>query len=225
MNAKQRTIPALLISCCLWSAHCNAQTVPFNFSGITSNLFGQPIELTLAGGFQLDPNSSANLSTSPDGLFHGGVFTSSLNQIWGTFGDWTFSGNFAVYVSDGPVWLSPGNDWSGQDSWIIRSTLTGPSVNGWTPLNLNLFYYTSPGGINNVNVFPPQDPLLNSSGDPYSLQFTLNFIDDTGVQQFTGGPLFEIQSVPEPSSFAVFVVAVLLLAGHRVANKRSSHGV
>jgi len=177
-----------------------AEPVLFTFTGSG--------EAALSGGFILDDSASWSVSPSADGGVLG-VLASPLQAIWGSIGEYSFIGTPSLYVSDRPEFLPDGSDTVGSDYWIIRSSLSGPLVNGLAPMFLNLFVYTSTAGINGLGLSPP--PL---SSNPFDFQFTLAYSDSQGqFASVDGGNLLTLTRVPEPGVFALLVAAGTCVSG------------
>lgn len=178
----------------------------------------------LSGLFYLDTEATRYVTPLPNGENgSSSVFTSPNQQLWGTFGLWSFTGDAGVHVMDGPPLWSSGQDNTSSDYWIVRTPVTGAMVNNLTPTFLNLFYYTSPGGMNDSALLPPGNPL--SSPNEYDFQFALSFADAEGASQTVFGRLFSIQSVPEPSAASLFLVGAMLLAASRRGKRMRRTGV
>ena len=199
-----------------------SNTIAYTYSGAQG--FGAEIGPTLAGGFYLDTDATRYMTPLPNGENgSSSVFTSPNQQLWGTFGLWSFTGEAGVYVMDGPPLWSSGQDNTSSDYWIVRTPVTGAMVNNLTPTFLNLFYYTSPGGMNDSALLPPGNPL--SSPNEYDFQFALSLADAEGASQTVFGRLFSIQSVPEPSVASLFLVGAMLLAASQRWKRTHRTGV
>lgn len=209
-----RGLATFAITLCLCASAMRAATTPFSFSGVEGGLGGQPIGMSLSGGFDLDDNATRMYTPLPNGENgSSSIYSSPLHQVWGTFGGWSFSGIADIHVADGPPYWSSGSENLSWDNWIVRATVSGPSVNGLTPTRLNLFYFTGPGGIVGSNLLPPHDPLIAANdGD---LQFTMSFSDAQGPAGFLGGRLLTMQTVPEPSAALLFLLALAGLVAQR----------
>lgn len=181
--------------------------VPYTFRG-HEGLFDDPVGMTLSGNFNLDLQPVVVTNISADGLWTSASYSSPNNTLSGSLGDWTFFGTFMVMVSDGPEWLAPGQDNVAMDHWIIRCSLSGPPVNGWTPHHLNLFFFTFPAGINGVDMRPPHDPLTAFYTNPDDFQFAMVLWDANSQEQVVFGQLLEIRSIPEPRSGALLVLGL-----------------
>ena len=205
------TVAALAVS----ATTARAAAVEYSVSGVEGGLFGEPSGLIFDGGLILDENASRSVTTwGPGGLGVNSTYSSPLQQVWGTMGDWTFSGIATVYVSDGPEFWSPGQDNLVMDCWIVRADVSGPSANGLTPTQLNLLYYIQPEHVFGSTPIPPFDPLTSVNDSDF--QFTLSFIDGGGASSFVGGRLLTLQSIPEPSKALVFVMALGMLGARLV---------
>lgn len=219
MNASHKTIRLPSVFCALCIAvnltaprllASDASAMNYQFIGHEGGIGGAPIGRSLFGNFSLNLNTLGVTSYwGPGDLGTTAVFSSPLQWLSGQFGSWTFSGYANVHVFDGPVWWSPGQDNMAEDHWILRTPVSGPTVDGITPLHLNLFFYTSPGGINGITITPPHDPL--TSPNPYDMQFNLSYRDGLGVESYLGGRLLVIESVPEPSAAALLGLALAFL--------------
>jgi len=203
----------LLLAASILHAPAIAEPVSYSFSGAEGGLFGSPIGMNLNGGLQLDPDAARSQT-------HWGVddqgtrleFTSALHELSGSYSDWTFTGIATVQISTGPEFWGEGLENFSQDYWIVRTPLTGPSVNDLTPFYLSLFFYSPPGYLmNSDTVFPPNDPLV-AIGNPEDFQFALSFMNGEGDFETLYGRMFSIQSIPEPSSAALLALAIALLA-------------
>jgi hypothetical protein len=207
----------LLLTLWLGSPAAQAEMRDYTFSGAEGGLFGQPVGISLSGGFSLDTDASASVTTNASySTWTYSVFTAPNQTISGALGGWTFSGLIdAVWVADGPEFLGPGQDNFAPDHWIVHATVNGPTSGGLTPSRFSLFYYTSAAGLNGAGNLPPADPLSNANLDDF--QFNLQFLDENLAEVDLSGRLFTIQSVPEPSTFALVLLG---LAGLLAARRR-----
>ncbi len=97
----------------------------------------------------------------------------------------------------------------------MRTSLTGTTVGGWTPVFFGIYFYTSPAGIDGPALLPLADPLSNPN--EYDLTFFLQLQDETQNLMDITGPIFSVQSVPEPTAFALLLSGGIILraAKHR----------
>lgn len=134
-----------------------------------ANIFDPSCDLSnpqyLSGSFFLDETATFAITNS--GGTRSGFLTSPSQTIAGQFGAYTFEESAAplqfggttfqsstvLHVADFPQVLNLETDF-----WIIRSTLTGPAVNGVSPTLLNLFNFTAPpdDSTDNVSIHPPR---------------------------------------------------------------------
>jgi hypothetical protein len=192
----------LLLPVLLWLASpAAAGPISYTFTGTG--------DAQLTGGFLLDDGASWNVGSSSGGV--SGVLSSPIQQLWGTYGDYSFQGTASLHVLDRPEFRSDGSDTPGSDYWIVRAALTGPVTNNLAPMALNLFVYTSPGDLNGLSLAPP-----THSNSPFDFQFTLSFSDAHGdVDSFAGGALTSLNRVPEPGTLALFGLGAATLLGRR----------
>ena len=196
-------------------AACSAGSVnatDYTFTGREGISF--PSGLGLNGVLTLDLNDPGTVTPFPNGENgSSAVYASSNHSLSGSFGAWTFSGVSTVSVFDGPEFWSDGVDNTGADHWIVRTPVTGPSVNGWTPYYLNIYFSTSAAGITSAQLVPPMDPLTPANlGD---LSFRLDLSDGSDNLLNFSGEIFSVQSVPEPTAFSLFLLGGGLLLGKR----------
>jgi len=154
----------------------------------------------LSGSFTLDENTAFTISVDMFGT--SGVLMSPLNHISGVFGGFTFQGTPSLFVSD----LFTACCGGAEDSWIIRSTITGPTVNGLTPAALNLFIFRNADSVTPISLVPPPPGNM-----PSDFQYTFAFTD----QSFMSGTLTTLKLVPEPSSSALLFVGLSTLLAVR----------
>jgi hypothetical protein len=175
-----------------------AGAVAYTFSGANG----------LAGSFTLDGNTP--FATTVDMFGTSGVLMSPLNHISGVFGAFTFQGTPSLFVSDLFTECCGG----AQDSWIVRSNITGPTVNGLTPALLNLFIFRGADAVTQISLIPPAP-----GGSPFDFQYTFGFTDGS----FSSGPLTTLTLVPEPSSVSSVVLGLIaIVAVHRRQTYRHS---
>lgn len=192
----------------------SASITTLQFAGMEGGLFGEPPGPALSVELKLDANASRVDSTlGPDGEATLSIYTSALQYLSGTFGDWTFQGIAEVYVLDGPSFWSNGQENMAQDYWIVRAPVSGPPVNGLNPTHLNLFYYSLPGAFVGSDVFPHVHPL--ESLNDWDHQFTLSFNDADGPAEFAGGRILDLE-IPSASPVPEPTVASLCLMGFAV---------
>ena len=157
-----------------------ASAVFYTFSGANG----------LAGSFTLDENTPFTITVDMFGT--SGVLMSPLNHISGVFGAFTFQGTPSLFVSD----LFTACCGGAEDSWIVRSNITGPTVNGLTPAMLNLFIFRGADAVTPISLIPPAP-----GNFPFDFQYTFGFTDGS----FTSGALTTLTLVPEPSTAALLV--------------------
>ena len=177
-----------------------AGVVPYTFSGVNG----------LAGSFTLDGNTPFAISV--DMVATSGVLMSPLNHISGVFGGFTFQGTPSLFVSD----LFTACCGGAQDSWIVRSNITGPTVNGLTPAILNLFIFRGANAVTPISLIPP-----SPGTGPFDFQYTFGFTDST----FTSGALTTLTFVPEPSSVALLIfglAAIMVVRRIQSCHSRSA---
>jgi hypothetical protein len=185
-------IPLLLVATV---APVSADPIAFAFGGGSGNT-------ALAGTFLLDDAATWAISTESERV--SGVLSSPIQQLWGTFGEYSFTGTAELHVLDNPSFRSNGSEVFTPDYWIVRATLSGTTLADLRPMWLNLFVYTSAPLLTGLNLTPPPH-----SGSPFDFQYSLGFGNERG--EFTSsasGGLTELQRVPEPSVYALFVLGV-----------------
>ncbi len=157
----------------------------------------------------LDDGAAWSVDSNPGGVT--GVLSSPIQQLWGTYGAYSFQGLASLHVLDRPEFGSDGSDTPGSDYWIIRAALSGPAQDNLAPMALNLFVYTSPGGLNGLSFSPP-----DHSNSPFDFQFTLSFSNAHGdVDSFAGGALTSLNRVPEPGTLSLLGLGAIALLGRR----------
>ena len=152
------TVLVLLVFC---DRPAVASPVMFSFSG----------DRELKGQFILDDAASFTFSNQFEATV--ATLSSPIQRISGTYGAYSFDGSINLVVTDRPA-FSGGQETLLNDSWIGRSTLSGPDVDGRSLTNLNLFVYTSAASLNGASLTPP--PFVLS---PSLFQYTVRFSDGT----------------------------------------------
>jgi hypothetical protein len=160
----------------------------------------------LSGQFTLDDAAVPQQS----GQFPNSIeyrLSSPLHSISGAYGDYLFQGTNLLQISDAPA----SNDvtW---DFWIVRSgaqvlapntTLSGPPVNGVSPVLLNLFVYSRPSDLNGFGLTPPPHPQTS-----FNFHYTIKLSDGT----ITTADLHTLTRVPEPSTLLLLLSGIWGLA-------------
>jgi len=182
------TAMAVLVLC---AGPSTAGAVSYTFSGANG----------LAGSFTLNENTTFTITVDMFGT--SGALMSPLNHISGVFGGFTFEGTPSLFVSD----LFSECCGGAEDSWIIRSNITGPSVNGLTPAFLNLFIFRGANAVTPISLIPPP-PASNS---PLDFQYTFGFTDGS----FTSGALTTLVLVPELSTVTLLALGLLAIVALR----------
>jgi hypothetical protein len=152
----------------------------------------------LAGRFFLDDSTPFTITDFGDGR-RAGVLSSPLQTIAGQFGDYTFTGIATLHVADFPS----SNDLA-FDNWIVRSSITGPTIGGLTPAFLNLLMFTSSSGITDITIQPP-----SLSPNPGDFQYSFAFSDGS----FVSGRLTTLQQVPDTASTFMLLLPALCALG------------
>jgi len=197
---KQASVVIALTILVLCAGPSTAGAVFYTFSGGNG----------LAGSFTLDENTPFSITVDMFGT--SGVLMSPLNHISGVFGGFTFQGTPSLFVSDLFTECCGG----AQDSWIVRSNITGPTVNGLTPAILNLFIFRGANTVTPISLIPP-----SPGTGPFDFQYTFGFTDGS----FTSGALTTLIFVPEPSSVALLIfglVAMMVLRRSQTRHFRSA---
>jgi hypothetical protein len=166
-----------------------ADLIHYTFSGANG----------LSGSFELDGNTPFVITT--DALGTTGVLTSPLNHIAGNFGAFSFTGVPTLQVFDGiPSLLNA------SDQWIVRSDITGPTVNGLTPFRLNLFINRSVGATTPISTTPP-----SHNFNQFDFQYSFSWKNG----DFTTGALntLDVVPVPEPTSAMMLVLGIAFTGG------------
>lgn len=161
----------------------------------------------LSGTFTIDETTPFTMSNDAFGRY--GALVSPLSHISGVFGAFTFTGIPSLFVTD----LFSECCGGAQDSWIIRSDITGPSVNALTPAVLNLFVFRNADGVTPISLIPPAPGNL-----PFDFQYTFGFTDHS----FITGSLTTLRLVPEPATLTLFVggiVPMVALSWRRTAGR------
>ena len=94
-------------------------------AGPISYTFSGSGDAQLTGGFVLDDGAAWSVDSNPGGVT--GVLSSPIQQLWGTYGAYSFQGLASLHVLDRPEFGSDGSDTPGSDYWIIRAALSGPA--------------------------------------------------------------------------------------------------
>jgi len=187
--------------------------IEYQFSGSadTYRIDGQsnPVEVELSGGFYLDPLAVWELrpyeSGSGDTFGIGGILDSPRQEIWGTFGDYSFSGTVALHAfylfNDYPEGVP--------NTWIVRADLESNEIDGQSLGFLNLFadVYQS-WGESTITLQVP-------TGNNVDLSFTIG--DAYNGSFGASGQLTTLQVVPEPGTLALFAIG---LAGIGLVRRR-----
>jgi hypothetical protein len=197
---KQALVVAAMTVLVLCAGPSTASAVFYTFSGANG----------LAGSFTLAENTPFTITVDMFGT--SGVLMSPLNHISGVFGGFTFQGTPSLFVSDLFTECCGG----AQDSWIIRSNITGPSVNGLTPTILNLFIFRGADAVTPISLIPPP-PGTN----PFDFQYTFGFTDGSS----RSGALTTLTFVPETSTVALLIfglIAMMLLRRRQICRSRSA---
>jgi len=204
-----RTLALLIMA----ATAVSAVQADFMFSGRDG--FSPNSGPAVTGTLSLDLNDPGIITPLPGGENGSSAEYLSPNHfLSGTYDLWSFSGVPGVYVKDGPVQWSGGGENFSSDHWIARTSVSGASVGGWAPVFFGIYFYTGPAGINGTALLPPADPL--SSPNEFDLTFLLQLQDESSNLMEISGPIFSVQSVPEPTAFALLLLGgVLLRAAHR----------
>ena len=164
----------------------------------------------ISGTLSLDLNDSGTVTPFANGENGStATFLSSSHFLSGAFDLWSFNGTPGIYVNDGPTFWSGGDENYSSDYWIARTSVTGAKVAGWTPVFFGIYFYNSPAGINGAALLPPADPL--SSANEYDFTFLLQLQDESDNMMDITGPIFSVQSVPEPTAFALLLLGGMFL--------------
>jgi len=194
----------------------SAAQANFAFSGregFTSNT-GQ----TISGTLSLDLNDTGTATPFSNGENGStATFLSANHFLAGAFDLWSFSGTPGVFVQDGPSSWSGGGENFSPDYWIVRTSVTGAAIGGLTPVFFGIYYYTGAGAMNGAALLPPANPLTNINESDFT--FLLRFQDESENLMDITGPIFSVQSVPEPTAFALLLLGGMLL---RAAKHRQS---
>lgn len=184
---KQASVVIALTILVLCAGPSTAGAVFYTFSGGNG----------LAGSFTLDENTPFSITVDMFGT--SGVLMSPLNHISGVFGALTFQGTPSLFVSD----LFTPCCGGAEDSWIVRSNITGPTVNGLTPAMLNLFIFRGADAVTPISLIPPAP-----GNSPFDFQYTFGFTDGS----FTSGALTTLTLVPEPSTVTLLTFGLPITA-------------
>jgi hypothetical protein len=157
----------------------------------------------LAGTFSLDETTPFLITEDGAGVF--AQLISPKNHIAGTFNLFTFDGTATL-----EIFHAVDEDIGLPDSWIVRSTITGPSVGTLTPAHLNLFVF---GAGFQPSLTPPPH-----NGTDHDFQFTFGFTDGN----FVDAPLRTLVLVPDhdPPTLPLLALALLVVGGWRVRQSR-----
>jgi hypothetical protein len=177
---KQALVVTAMTILVLCAGPSRADAIFYTFSGANG----------LAGSFTLDENTPFSITVDMFGT--SGVLMSPLNHISGVFGGFTFQGTPSLFVSDLFTECCGG----AQDSWIVRSNITGPTVNGLTPAILNLFIFRGANAVTPISLIPPPP-----GPSPLDFQYAFGFTNGSS----TSGALTTLTLVPEPSSVALLI--------------------
>jgi PEP-CTERM motif len=152
----------------------------------------------LTGSFVLD-ETTPFVIPNDNPLLRFASHTSPLNHLEGSFGGFTFSGTPFLNITDfGPA-ADPVVNF---DDWIVRTPVTGTSVNGVTPTWFHLLIFTSPL-IDVVTFSPPTQGL--DPPNQFFFSYVLELSDGPDLQ----GPLLTLALVPEPSSLLLLALAIV----------------
>jgi hypothetical protein len=197
--------------------------------GLSTSLLANSILYTftgshnLTGSFTLDDATPFTTRIEHEELL--ADLTSPIQMIWGTYGDYTFKGTSSLHILRQPVFFSNGTESLAPDNWIVRSSVSGPALNGRSPTSLNLFIYTSPGvlqpdgtraGIGGASLTPP--PIKK---DFFDFNYSIAFSD--GTWNSPGDSLTTLVMVPEPSTLVLLSIG--LVAVGLVRRKRGTKGL
>jgi len=174
------------------SQPAGAGLIEYQFSGSYSSPDGDP-DVHLSGGFYLDPLAVWELSPIYE-IGIDGILDSPRQEIWGTFGDYSFSGTVALYAA----YFFEAYPEGVPDHWIVRADLNSNEIDGQSLDFLNLFTYL----IQRESTISLLAPALDYElPNIWNRQFTIgNRVDGF----YYGGLDLTLTIVPEPGTLALF---------------------
>jgi len=187
----------------LFATVATAAPVTFNFTGAISEVHSSLFPTfntsqTLTGSYTFNPatvdsNPSANI-----GRYNGTIQALTVN-----LGSYT-----ATLGNSGSNFIEIRNQVS-SDRYEVRAPLTGPTVNGFSPLRFRIeLIDPSATAFNNANL-PTTAPSLSSFA---ASRFRIIFEDGNGNARVRGA-LTSLTAVPLPAAVVLFGAGLVALAG------------
>ena len=193
----------VLLSGGLLANPAEADLVAFNFTGAVSHvdtgLFPTfNTSQTLTGSYTFDSLTPDSNPSSNIGRYNGTIqaLTVNLGSYTATLGN---SGSNFIEIRNQPS----------SDGYAVRAPLTGPLVNGFSPLRFQIELIDPSATVFSNDLLPTTPPGLSSIA---TSRFRLFFEDGNGTARVLGS-LTSLTAVPLPPAVILFGAGLIALVG------------